>query len=295
MKAKANRKILTYTLANDPVLDGDMFAIRQFNGVIIHQSELLVPHRKDYYLLVFSKSGNSRHWVDMTAYTTKEYAVYFLTPQQLTVKEESTPMWGTAIAFNQQFLAMQENAPLSQLPIIQNPANGHELLLTTEDVAFVEAILARIHEEHHLASEWKQGMISAYLNVLLTYLSRLYQVQFKSNVVSKDKTLLSKYRLEIERNFRDLQRVSDYASRLAVSAGHLSEVVKALTGKPAITYIHDRIILEARRLLVHSDDGLKEIAFELGFSDASYFSRFFKRETGTTPMAYRSSIREMYQ
>ncbi len=66
------------------------------------------------------------------------------------------------------------------------------------------------------------------------------------------------------------------------------------SGRPAIKHIHERLVLEARRLLFHTDNSLKEIGFDLGFSDASYFNRFFKRETGVTPAGYRSNIRKMY-
>jgi AraC family transcriptional activator of pobA len=59
-----------------------------------------------------------------------------------------------------------------------------------------------------------------------------------------------------------------------VSAGHFSDMVKIKSGKPAIKHIHERIVLEARRLLFHTNNSLKEIAFDLGFSDASYFNRF---------------------
>ena len=98
----------------------------------------------------------------------------------------------------------------------------------------------------------------------------------------------------INASFRELKEVGDYAAGLNISAGHLSEVVKVQSGKPAIKHIHERLILEAKRLLFHTNTPLKEIAYELGFSDASYFNRFFKRETDLTPAAYRSKIREMY-
>jgi len=69
--------------------------------------------------------------------------------------------------------------------------------------------------------------------------------------------------------------------------------VKTQSGKPAIKHIHERQLLEAKRLLFHANNSLKEIAFDLGFSDASYFNRFFKRETGVTPAEYRADIRKM--
>jgi AraC-like DNA-binding protein len=264
-------------------------------GTIEYQSDLLVPHRKAYYLLVFVKQGHSRHWVDMVPYEIKNNTVYFTVPSQIQVKEESKPMWGTSLAFTSEFLALQENAALSNLPLILNPQNGHELRLTDVDVAFVEDVLDKLYAEYRTPGEWQQRMLSAYMTVLLTYLSRLYTAQFSSDESAPDKLLLKKYQAKINECFRERHEVSEYASMLHMSAGHLSEVVKAQSEKPAIAHIHDRLVMEARRLLFHTQQSLKEIAFDLGFSEASYFNRFFKRETGLTPAEYRTSIREMYQ
>ena len=284
-----------YTLEQDAIKEGKLFSMVRFEGALTHRSDVLRPHRKDYYLLVFIRHGNSRHWVDMTPYVIKDNTFYFFVPNQLIVKEEPKPLWGTNIAFTNEFLALQENASLSKLPLIQNPQNGHELRLTDADVAFVEDMLDKIYAEYSRPGEWQQRMLTAYLTVLLTYLSRLYTEQFDSNQFSTDKLLLINYHAKINEHFRDLHQVSEYASLLNVSAGYLSEVIKAQSGKSAITHIHERLVLEARRLLFHTQHSLKEIAFDLGFSDASYFTRFFKRETDVTPAEYRATVREMYQ
>jgi AraC family transcriptional activator of pobA len=258
------------------------------------RSNMLLPHRKDYYHLVFVQRGGSRHWVDMTPYVLKENALYFSSPGQLQVKEKLLPMWGVSVAFTREFLALQPNEVLAQLPLLRNPQNGHELLLTPADVAFVEDLLAKLETECHRPGEWQQRMLSAYLTVLLTYLSRLYTEQFPGDEPSADRLLLQKYRARIEAHFREWHEVGAYAALLHISAGHLSEVVKAQSGKPAIAHIQERLVLEARRLLFHTPQSVKEIAYDLGFADASYFSRFFKRETGLTPAGYRASSREMY-
>ncbi|MVM34113.1 helix-turn-helix domain-containing protein [Spirosoma sp. HMF4905] len=290
-----DQSVPVYTLAQDPVLGGKLFSMARFEGALTHQSELLIPHRKDYYLLVFARRGNSRHWVDMTPYVTRDNTFYIFVPNQLTVKEEPKPMWGTALAFTSEFLALQESASLGKLPVIRNPQNAHELLLSENDVLFIEDILDKIHTEYTRPSEWQQRMLTAYLTVVLTYLSRLYTEQFESSSFSVDKLLLKNYQAIIDEHFRELHQVSEYASLLNVSAGYLSEAVKAQSGRPAIAHIHERLVLEARRMLFHTQHSLKEIAFELGFSDASYFSRFFKRETDLTPAEYRATTREMYQ
>ena len=257
-------------------------------------SELLIPHRKDHYLIVFIRHSKSRHWLDMVPYVLKDNAVYFSAPNQVIIKEGFENLWSTGIAFTPEFLSFQENAALSQLPLIQNPYNGHELLLNDSDIAFVEDLIAKINTEYNHASEWQQRMLAAYLTVLLTYLSRLYTNQFKAVDMSADKLLLKNFQAKINECFHELHEVGDYASRLNISAGHLSEVVKTQSGKPAIKHIHERIILEARRMLFHTSNALKEIAYDLGFVDASYFNRFFKRETGVTPAEYRANIRKMY-
>jgi AraC family transcriptional activator of pobA len=156
-------------------------------------------------------------------------------------------------------------------------------------------MLAKMQKEYNEPGEWQQKMITASLTLLLTYLSRLYNEQYESITPSNEKSLLKKYQAAIEENFREIHQVSEYAALLYVSPGHLRDVIKAQSGKPAIAHIQERMVLEARRMLFHTEYSLKEIGFDLGFSDASYFSRFFKRETGLTPAEYRALTREMYQ
>jgi AraC family transcriptional regulator, transcriptional activator of pobA len=289
-----NQQLPIYTLEPDEIAGNKNFRLYQFEGTLPNQSELLIPHRKNHYLIVLIRKADSRQWIDMTPYRLKNNTIYFSGPNQIIVKEGFKQLWSTGIAFTKEFLSFQENAALSKLPLIQNPHDGHELALTTADLDFVEDMLAKINVEYQSQSEWQQRMLTAYLTVLLTYLSRLYTEQFKDNDRSAEKLLLKDFQSKINESYRELREVGDYASLLNISPGHLSEVVKIQSGKPAIKHIHERLILEAQRLLFHTDHALKEIAFDLGFSDTSYFNRFFKRETGLTPSAYRAGIRKMY-
>ena len=289
-----NQKLPIYKLEPDEIAGNKHFRLYQFEGTLPNQSELLIPHRKNHYLIVLIRRADSRQWIDMTPYKLKNNTVYFSGPNQIIVKEGFKKLWSTGIAFTKEFLSLQENASLSKLPLIQNLHDKHELALSTADLDFVEDILTKIKVEYQRHSEWQQRMLTAYLTLLLTYLSRLYTEQFKDNEHSAEKLLLKDFQTKINDYYRELREVGDYASLLNISPGHLSEVVKIQSGKPAIKHIHERLILEAQRLLFHTDQALKEIAFDLGFSDTSYFNRFFKRETGLTPSAYRASIRKMY-
>jgi AraC family transcriptional activator of pobA len=290
------QQIPVYSLEPDEVAGNQHFRLYNYNGILPPQSDLLIPHRKNHYLIVFiRKAAQTRQWIDMQPVILQDNTVYFTGPNRMIVKEEFKQLWSTGIAFTPEFLSYQGNTTLSQLPLIQNPQNGFELLLAELDIAFVEDMLAKINTEYQRPNEWRWRMVSAYLSVLLTYLSRLYTEQYKAaHELSADQQLLKNFQAKIEECFLERHEVGDYASLLHISAGHLSEVVKLQSGKPAIKHIHDRLVLEARRLLFHTRQASKEIAYDLGFTDASYFNRFFKRETGITPAEYRASIRKMY-
>ncbi|OGX87313.1 AraC family transcriptional regulator [Hymenobacter coccineus] len=264
------------------------FTLVRLQGEVVPVPYMLLPHRKDYYLLFFVQHTRGRHWVDMTPYEHQDNTLYFTNPAQILVNEELAPAWGTYLGFTREFLALQPNAALRELPIIHNPHHGHALRLTATEAAFVEQVLANLDAEYHRAGAWQHPLLSAHLAVLLTYLSRLYMEQLPGPDASADQRVLQAYRAQVEEGFRDAHAVGTYAARLQLPAKYLSEVVKAQSGKPALKHLHERLVLEARRLLFYTDQSLKEIAFELGFSEASYFSRFFKRETGLTPAEYRT-------
>jgi len=287
-------QVPVYALEPDEFSGSKLFRVYNFEGTLPVHSDLLIPHRKDHYLFAFLRKGGMRQWLDMKPYILKDNTLYFYHPGRIIVKEEANLLWSTAIAFTPEFLAMQENASLSKLPLIQNPEQAHELLLKEQDIEFMEDIMSKIVAENKSPSEWQQRMLSAYVSLMMTYLSRLYTEQYKGSNTSADQLLLKKFHTRINESFQELHEVGDYATLLNISAGHLSEVVKNQSGKPAIKHIHERLVMEARRLLFHTNNPMKEIAFDLGFSDASYFNRFFKRETGDTPAGYRDKIREMY-
>ncbi|TGE10204.1 AraC family transcriptional regulator [Hymenobacter fodinae] len=291
----SKQSIPVYTSERNPEAGNKPFTIVRSEGALVYEEDLLIPHRKAYHLLVFVKHNPGRHWVDMTPYERRDNALYFTAPHQILVKEAPTPFWGTFLTLTDEFLGLEQNASLQDLPLIQNPQNRHELLLTEADAAFVEEMLIKLHTEYYRPGEWQHRMLTGYLTVLLTHLSRLYTEQFNGAETAADKLLLKAYQAKIEEGFREMHEVGQYAALLHISAGHLSEVVKTQSGQPAIKHIHARLVLEARRMLFYTQQSVKEIAFDLGFAEASYFNRFFKRETGHTPAEYRTTIRKMYQ
>ena len=103
-------------------------------------------------------------------------------------------------------------------------------------------------------------------------------------------TLVQRFKMLLEQHVRQQQRLRYYAEKLGVTADHLSRVCRAPTGASALDLLHERLILEARRLLAYTPNPVSAVAFELGFDDPAYFSRFFSKLVGQSPSGYRAAV-----
>jgi AraC family transcriptional activator of pobA len=96
-----------------------------------------------------------------------------------------------------------------------------------------------------------------------------------------------RFRELVERRFRQQPTVAALAAELGITPTQLNRVCRQVLGHPALAVLQARICLEAQRELAYTTLSVKQIAFDLGFSDAGYFTRFFQRETGQAPSAWR--------
>lgn len=287
--------IIQYSLQKSSTIGSTVFEVVETSGDLRRlKSNYLVPHRKDFYFLCLVRNGSSRHWVDFVPYTLHPNTFYFSSPQQVQVKEKTEPMDGIILSFTEEYLQLEENQSLRRLPIIQNPDNAHELNLTSDNMQFLEDVLGKMLVEFNTERSWRNGMLQSYVNILLIYLSRLYTEQFQPDHVSPDRALLKRFRTYIDSHYSTLHQVADYADLMNLTPGHLNDRIKQQSGKTAIEHVHERLMLEAKRRLLHTDCSAKEIAWQLGFEDVAYFHRFFKRLAGATPATFRTTIREMY-
>jgi len=122
--------------------------------------------------------------------------------------------------------------------------------------------------------------------VILTFCSQIYPAE-QGPLKGKGHLMVKRFYQLVEENFLQNITVNEYAGMLAVTPNHLTQTIKQLTGKTSAEFIKAKQILEIKRLLVHTNLGISEIASQMNYSDQSYFAKFFKKETGLTPMTYR--------
>lgn len=96
----------------------------------------------------------------------------------------------------------------------------------------------------------------------------------------------------INRDYALHRSVESYADELGITAHYLNNLCQQLVKKNALQLIHERLLLEAKRYLVYSAQNISEVAYQLGFVDPAYFTRFFKRLTGQSPKAFKNSAQD---
>lgn len=167
----------------------------------------------------------------------------------------------------------------AQLPIIKAEKKYLEVLETAWKMAILE---------FEMKDELQLEMLQMMLKRILILTIRIYKMQNSQVKISpKQHDLIREYNFLIEKHFKKYHSVSNYAKLLFKSPKTIANTFKILGEKSPLQFIQERIMLEARRLLFHSNQTVSEIAFELGFTDVQTFSRFFKKHEGLSPTSFK--------
>jgi AraC family transcriptional activator of pobA len=161
------------------------------------------------------------------------------------------------------------------------------------EVKRLSALCADLHEERFLAREGFRLAMRGYLALIAIEVARLAASRARTGAVTlrpEDPTV-AKLRQLVEAHFRSQRLLDFYADALAMTPDRLNDHVKRATGVTAGHLIRQRVLTEAKRQLVFTNQPIHDIAYDLAFSDPSHFARFFRKQTGTTPHAFREQSR----
>lgn len=258
-----------------------------------------IPHRHKYHEICFFSSGKGVHEIDFKKIEIRPWSIHFVAAGQVHLLTGTDQANGRVLAFSPGFLwdgPDEETSVIRRYPFI-NPMNNVQGLNLDEKE--FQSILASVEALASDGPYWKlksSRIIQHYIRIILDkcnyYISRGYIDQPDSNPLKDN--LISRYKNLVEIHFRRKHQVLEYSQMLNITAGHLNRCCKERTGCTASEVILQRIILEAKRLLLFTNQSSKEIAYDLNFEDPSYFSRFFRSKTGYTPLRFRKLMREKY-
>lgn len=247
------------------------------------------PHRHDFYVTVIFTKGTGIHEIDFQKYDVSEGSLFFLSPGQVHSWELSPDTDGYIFFFSQPYYEMHYvNQKLKNFPFFNSPSFPRKLQLQSDELINMIRLFEAIGSEHESQNVMKPGFI-------LSLISQIYIQSVREFSKGDEKTSATSvsyfkhyqdFENLLEDSFSSQKSISFYASQLNISAKHLNRITQTVMQKTASEIITERVILEAKRMLIYLDEGLVEIAFRLGYEEYSYFARMFRKNTGITPSQF---------
>jgi AraC family transcriptional activator of pobA len=241
-------------------------------------------HRDDHFIFIIQRKGDFLWELDFNQVTLTGPTVCYVAPGQVhryinirradvwMVFMESDLVPPQAIEiFNaclngKQTAVIADNDPIFQLvPILDKALKQENTNLQQKLIGTLAATLALMTATKLITDHYDETLLSSQQYQLVTHFKKL-----------------------LSDNFREIKQVKIYSVMLNITPLYLNEVSKAVTGFTASYWINQQVLLEAKRLLYYTTLDVKQVAYELGYDDHTYFSRFFKKHTGLTALSFRT-------
>ncbi len=244
---------------------------------------------KGLFKILWSREGTVNLNVDGYQLSLEKDQIIFCTP--LNVMEVPIDNEGlVAFVFNKQFFCIQTHDDQvscqgflffgSAQPQVINLSIKEEQQFTLMYQQFMDDLSFK----DHLQGEMLRSLLK---RLLISSTRMLKKEQFETTVDETQFDIIRKYNLLVEQHFKALHQVKDYASLLHKSPKTLSNLFSKQNEKTPLSVINNRILLEAKRLILYSDLSNDEIAQDLGYKDSGHFSKFFKKHEGVSPTAFK--------
>jgi AraC-like DNA-binding protein len=245
------------------------------------------------YIKVLYLSKGFKLTVDFTSYVTRQPTLFFVAPNQFLKIENFGSTVGYLIFYNRDFYCIQihDQEVACDGLLFNNVQNMPSVVVSKDDVDFVDYLFSQMKGEFKLKDVSMEEMSRTYLKQLLIKATRMWKKQHLEKAVreqNNDLEFFRKFTVLVDAHYKAKHTVADYADFLSMAPKTVTHKFKRLNLPQPNEVIKNRIILEAKRLLVHTSLTAKEIAHELGYEDPAYFSRQFLVKTGESPSSFRT-------
>jgi AraC-like DNA-binding protein len=243
--------------------------------------------------------GQAVHATDFVEYVIEKDTILFVPPGLKHRLVLDKMAGGYSILFNEEFIRYNRKnyTPLKEYELFNNPEFKSMIRAEGESKNKLGNIVGLMFSELEQPDNYSRDIVLNLLHLFMTESLRIFEKQYQTIKLTAENADISsviRFKELIEANYIREKSVSAYAEMLALSPTCLNEVAKKSTGITAGEMIRNRVIEETKQKLFATDLNGKEIAYQLGFDDPSYFSRFFKKYTGYTLKAFRDISRKKY-
>lgn len=267
----------------------DFYVSLLHEHILQNKSKITKPHKHSSYLCILFTKGTGAHEIDFNTYPIRPGSLFVIASGRTHHWELSDDVEGYIFTHTKDRYDLHySHNKLSDFPFFQSVQNSPFLSLdgnqSREVVAIFEAMLAEYNQKELL----KHQLLISYSDMMYTKLSRIYMKGKTEQSINHSLYAQKFNQLEqlIEEHFTHEKSPSHYAALLNMTPKHLNRITQSVIGKTTSEVILDRIMLEAKRIMLHTGKSFSEIAIGLGYEDYAYFSRLFKQKTGLTPSQF---------
>ena len=252
--------------------------------------------RLNYYSLIWIQKGNGTAKVDFTEFEFTKNTLFAFVPYQPFMLSEKENIKGMVLNFHPDFFCIHKH----QKEISCNGVLFNNIyqppFISVDNIASntFSSLIEQIKTEMQNPAIAQYELLVSYLKIFLITASRLKTAQQPESQLAvannQEPFILQTLKDTIEKEFKTKHSASDYADALNISAKALAKITKSYFNKTITDLISERIVIEAKRELYLTSKPVKQIAYELGYDDEHYFSRFFKTNAEVSPQLYRETV-----
>ncbi|WP_431166052.1 helix-turn-helix domain-containing protein [Tenacibaculum halocynthiae] len=240
------------------------------------------------YKIFWIKEGKGTYNIDFKSYSFNGNVLFFLSPGQVFTVDSEKIKEAYQLSFSRDFYCIQtHDTEIACNGVLFNNVYETPFVTPTDrDSQKLNFILSNLIEEFELEETAQYDMLQSFLKQFIIYSVRIKKGYgtVKEDLETK---LFKDFSLLVEQNFKKLHSVTDYAQRLGISPKSLTKHFQKIGTQTPSDFIKNRVMIEAKRQLIYSSEAIKQIAFDLGFNDPAYFSRFFTKSAGQSPKQFQ--------
>jgi AraC family transcriptional activator of pobA len=263
--------------------------VERFAAYLEKHPNLHHVHGHTFYHIVVFTAGAGTYTIDFEQYPVNKGEAYFMLPGQVHGWNFEGEVDGYVINFSEEFLLsfLADKEYLNRFSFLSDTSNN-VYSISEEGLRVITQQLTIATNELENAQPYQMDMVRTLLLSVMIHFERSIQKDATTNDVKNTNiVLLNNFKKLINKYYTQYKLPKEYASMLYITPNHLNALCQDLLGRSAGDMIRDRVLLEAKRQLVNIDNNVASIAYGLGFTDNSYFTKFFKKYTGVTPEEFK--------
>jgi len=249
------------------------------------------PHKHDFFMVVLFTHGSGIHEIDFISYKITPGTIFMLRPGQTHNWKLSPDIDGYIFFHSKDFYNSSSiSQKIQDYPFFNSIHNPPIIKLKSKSQEKLASLFIEIKKEYKEENLFKFQKLHTLTTLAYIELTRSYQ---RPATVKSTLYQLKVKQLEdlIDKHYKTLKYPHQYADMMAISEKHLNRICRSCLNKTTTDLITDRVILEAKRSLTHTKLSINQIAESIGYEDASYFSRLFKKRAGETALSFMKKNR----